>query len=54
MPQPSNDIGFVAMEYVQGASLREYLVKNGALDLPLTLSIMKQSGLAAARRAQVP
>ena len=37
---------FIAMEYVQGTNLREYIRKKGALDLPLALSIMRQSALA--------
>ncbi len=39
-------IRFIAMEYVQGTNLREYLMKKGALDLALALSIMKQAGVA--------
>src|SRR4051812_24341911 len=38
-------IRFIAMEYVQGTNLKDYLVKKGALDLNLALSIMKQAGL---------
>ena len=37
---------FIAMEYVQGSNLREYIKKKGALDYPLALSIMKQAGVA--------
>jgi eukaryotic-like serine/threonine-protein kinase len=39
-------IRFIAMEYVQGTTLRDYLIKKGALDLALSLSIMKQAGVA--------
>jgi serine/threonine-protein kinase len=39
-------VRFIAMEYVQGTNLRDYLVRKGALDLPLALSIMKQAGVA--------
>src|SRR5580700_2683428 len=39
-------INFIAMEYVQGTNLREYILKKGALDLPLAYSIMKQTGQA--------
>jgi serine/threonine-protein kinase len=39
-------IRFIAMEYVQGTNLRDYLAKKGALDLPQALSIMKQAGVA--------
>jgi serine/threonine-protein kinase len=41
-----DDIHFIAMEYVQGTNLREYIVKKGALDLPLALSIMRQTAQA--------
>jgi eukaryotic-like serine/threonine-protein kinase len=41
-----DDVRFIAMEYVQGTNLRDLLMKKGALDLPLALSIMKQAGLA--------
>jgi serine/threonine-protein kinase len=34
---------FIAMEYVEGTNLREYIRKKGALDLPLAYSIMRQS-----------
>ncbi len=44
---------FIAMEYVQGTNLREYLSKKGALDLPLALSIMKQAGVAIGTAAEV-
>ncbi len=37
---------FIAMEYVQGTNLREYLTKKGVPDLPLALAIMRQSGQA--------
>ena len=37
---------FIAMEYVLGTNLREYLKKKGALDYPLALSIMRQAALA--------
>ena len=37
---------FIAMEYVLGTNLREFLVKRGIPDLPLALAIMRQSGLA--------
>lgn len=37
---------FIAMEYVEGINLREYVVKRGALDLAQALSIMKQTAQA--------
>jgi eukaryotic-like serine/threonine-protein kinase len=39
-------VHFIAMGYVQGSNLRDYLAKKGALDLPLALSIMRQAGVA--------
>jgi serine/threonine-protein kinase len=39
-------IRFIAMEYVQGTNLRDYINKKGALEFPLALSIMKQAGVA--------
>ena len=35
-------VRFIAMEYVEGTNLREYINKKGALDLPLALSIMRR------------
>ncbi len=39
-------VHFIAMEYVEGTNLREYVVKRGALELPQALSIMKQAAQA--------
>jgi serine/threonine protein kinase len=39
-------VRFIAMEYVQGTNLRDYLHKKGALDYPLAFSIMKQAAQA--------
>ena len=41
------------MEYVQGTNLREYIVKKGALDLPLAYSIMRQTGQAIGAAGEV-
>ncbi len=40
------DIKYIAMEYVQGTNLRDYLTRKGPPDLPLALSIMRQTGQA--------
>jgi eukaryotic-like serine/threonine-protein kinase len=39
-------VHYIAMEYVEGTNLREYVAKRGALELPAALSIMKQSAQA--------
>jgi eukaryotic-like serine/threonine-protein kinase len=41
-----DDLRFIAMEYVQGTNLKEYIQKKGVPDLPLALAVMRQSGLA--------
>jgi serine/threonine-protein kinase len=41
-----DQVHFIAMEYVEGTNLREYVAKRGALDLPQSLSIMKQTAQA--------
>lgn len=48
-----DDTRFIAMEYVQGTNLREYIQKKGALELPLSLSIMKQAGLAIGAAGEI-
>jgi serine/threonine-protein kinase len=48
-----DDINFIAMEYVQGTNLRDYILKKGALDLPLALSIMRQTGQAIGAAGEV-
>lgn len=39
-------VRFIAMEYVEGTSLRVYLARKGVPELPLALSIMRQAGQA--------
>ena len=46
-------VRFIAMEYVEGTNLREYINKKGALDLPLALSIMRQAGQAIGAAGEV-
>jgi eukaryotic-like serine/threonine-protein kinase len=48
-----DDVNFIAMEYVQGANLKEYIVRKGALDLPLAYSIMRQAGQAIAAAGEI-
>ncbi len=44
---------FIAMEYVQGTNLREYLLRKGSPDLPQALSIMRQAGAAVGAAGEV-
>src|SRR4029079_539547 len=46
-------IRFIAMEYVQGTNLKDYVIRKGALHLPLAISIMRQAGQAIAAAAEV-
>ncbi len=48
-----DQVRFIAMEYVEGTNLREYINKKGALDLPLALSIMRQAGQAIGAAGEV-
>lgn len=41
-----NGVRFIAMEYVQGMNLRAFISKKGPPDLPLALSILRQSAMA--------
>jgi eukaryotic-like serine/threonine-protein kinase len=43
---------YMALEYVEGLNLREYLVKKGPPELPLALSIMRQVASALAEAAE--
>ena len=49
----SDGLRFIAMEYVQGTNLREYLVRKGPPDLPQALSIMRQAGAAVGAAGEV-
>jgi serine/threonine protein kinase len=44
---------YMALEYVDGHSLREYLAKKGPPELPLALSIMRQVASALTRAGEV-
>src|SRR5262249_10824267 len=46
-------IRFIAMEYVPGTNLREYLGRKGALELPAALSIMRQAALAVGAAGEI-
>jgi serine/threonine-protein kinase len=47
------EIHFIAMEYVQGTNLRDYLIKKGALELPLAYSVMKQTAQAIGAAGEI-
>jgi eukaryotic-like serine/threonine-protein kinase len=44
---------FMALEYVEGWTLREYLLRKGPPDLPVALTIMRQVAGALARAAEL-
>jgi len=46
-------IHYIAMEYVEGTNLREYLIRKGSLDIPLAISIMRQSAAAIGAAGEV-
>src|SRR5262245_25895277 len=46
-------VRFIAMEYVQGTNLREHLLKKGALELPLALSILRQAAVAIGAAGEI-
>jgi eukaryotic-like serine/threonine-protein kinase len=48
-----DDVHFIAMEYVQGTNLKDYIVKKGALDLSLAYSIMRQTAQAIGAAGEV-
>ncbi len=43
---------YMALEYVEGRNLRDYLNRKGPLDLPVALSIMRQVAAALQRAAE--
>jgi serine/threonine-protein kinase len=47
------DRRFIAMEYVQGATLKDYLVKKGTVDVALALSILRQASQAIAAAGEL-
>jgi serine/threonine protein kinase len=44
---------FMALEYVEGRTLRDYLTRKGPPDLPLALSIMRQTAAALQRASEL-
>src|SRR5438067_9654224 len=46
-------VHYMALEYVEGLNLREYLAKKGPPPLPLALGLMKQIAAALARAAEL-
>ncbi len=46
-------VRFIAMEYVAGTTLRDYIRKKGRLELPLALSIMRQAAVAVGVAGEV-
>ncbi len=49
----ADGIAYMALEYVEGRNLREYLLKKGPPDLLLALSIMRQVASALQRAAEL-
>lgn len=48
-----DDVRYIAMEYVQGTNLKDYLQKKGPPELMLALSIMRQAGTAIRAAGEV-
>ena len=48
-----DQIQFIAMEYVEGTNLRDYILKKGAMELSLALSIMRQTAQAMGAAGEV-
>src|SRR6516225_10717437 len=49
----SNGLHFMALEYVEGRNLREYLEKKGPPNVPQALAIMRQAAAALQRAAEL-
>ncbi len=50
----TDDVRYIAMEYVEGTNLREYIgKKQKQIELPLALSIMRQAGLAVGAAGEI-
>src|SRR5262245_33590424 len=48
-----NGMPYMALEYVEGFTLRDYLAKKGPPSVPLALSIMRQGAAALQRAAEL-
>lgn len=48
-----DNLKYIAMEYVNGTNLKDFLAKKGKLELPLAFSIMRQSSLALAAAGEL-
>lgn len=46
-------VHYIALEYVEGRNLREFLARKGPPDVPLALSIMRQVAAALQRAAEL-
>src|SRR5207245_5049423 len=44
---------YMALEYVEGRNLHDYILKKGPLELPLALSIMRQVAAALQRAGEL-
>jgi serine/threonine protein kinase len=49
----ADGLAYMALEYVEGRNLREYLLKKGPPDVLLTLSVMRQVASALQRAAEL-
>jgi serine/threonine protein kinase len=49
----ANGLSYMALEYVEGRNLREYIEKKGPPDLPVALSIMRQVAAALQRACEL-
>ena len=48
----SDGLRYIALEYVEGRNLREYLARKGSPELPLALSILRQVAAALQRASE--
>src|SRR5262245_14685712 len=48
----ADGLHYMALEYVEGRTLRDYLAKKGSLDVPIALSVMRQVAAALQRASE--